>query len=328
MTRGVACATAALAVALMGSPGRADAPACAATGPMLGVTGLDPRPFEELTGVEVQLLHIFVPRREGWKPLRGIGPGSRLDAVERALERRPGATALISYPPVPARIEGPPAEALGKCAAGEFDGYFAEYAAGLEERGLDRVILRVGWEWDDDFAWGAKRDVGQARRYAACFARVVRSMRAAFPGNRLRFDWNSTMMVTPELLAAGYPGDDVVDVVSVEGYDGRGGRDPDERWAAARAAFDLVGGFARDRGKPLALPEWGIMSHHKQPDWGGGDNPNHVEKVCGYVNAPGSNVLYFAYFDRANDASDHRLATHPQALDAFRAHCRPPPPAC
>lgn len=333
MIRPLVCAAAAaLALGLSGWPGRADAPECAAAGstggPMLGVTGLDPRAFEELTGVDVQLLHIFVPRREGWDPLRGIGPSGRLDAIERALERRPDATVLVSYPPIPAKIEGPPAEALGKCADGEFDHNYAAYAEGLAERGLNRLILRVGWEWDDDFAWGAERDLEQAGLFAACFARVVRSMRDAFPENHLRFDWNSTMAVTPALLAAGYPGDEVVDVVSVEGYDGRGGSDTDERWGAARKAFDLVGGFAKAHGKPLALPEWGIMSHRKNAKWGGGDNPNHIEKVCDYVKAVGSNVLYYAYFDRDNASADHRLESHPRSLEAFRAHCGPQPPAC
>ena len=90
-------------------------------------------------------------------------------------------------------------------------------------------------------------------------------------------------------------------------YDGRGGRNPEDRWAAARAALDLVGGFAKARGKPTAVPEWGIMSHRKNPRWGGGDNPNHIEKFCDYVRAPENNVLYHVYFDRANDGADHRL---------------------
>ena len=48
------------------------------------------------------------------------------------------------------------------------------------------------------------------------------------------------------------------------------------------------------------------MSHRKNPNWGGGDNPNHIEQVCAFVQAPDNNVLYHAYFDRDNDAADHR----------------------
>lgn len=331
--RAIAAAAGMLAVALPAWTGRGDAPRCtadvaAASGPLLGVTGLDPTDFERQTGLSAQMLHIYVQSRHGWEPLRGLGSGGRLDAVKSALEKHPDTTVLISYPPIPARLEGPPAEALAKCVRGDFDDHYAAYGAGLAERQLDRVILRVGWEWDSDFAWGAERDVGQARLFAACFERVAEAMRGAFPGNHLRFDWNSTASVTPELLDAGYPGDAVVDVVSVEGYDGRGGSDPADRWAATKQAFDLVSGFGRGRGKPLAIPEWSILTHHKNPRWGGGDNPNHIEKVCAYAKAPENNVLYHIYFDRANELADHLLANHPASLEAFRANCGPRPPAC
>lgn len=296
--------------------------------PLIGIAGMDPRPFQELTGTSIRLVHTFVPKREGWAPLRGENAGGRLDVMARALAQHANTVGLISYPPIPARIEGSREEALAKCAAGQFNDHYAAYSRGMMDRRLDRVILRIGWEWDDDFPWGAKKDVALARLFGACFANVVRSIREAYPDNRILFDWNSTMAVTPELLEAGYPGDAYVDIVSVEGYDGRGGADPERRWRATERAFNLVRDFGKARGKKLAFPEWGIVTHWKNPKWGGGDNPLHVQRVCEYAKDPANNVHYLSYFNRSVATSNHRLEDHPRSLEAFRTHCGSIPVSC
>lgn len=108
----------------------------------------------------------------------------------------------------------------------------------------------------------------------------------------------------------------------MEGYDGRGGRVAERRWAATKAILDRVRDFAQARGKRLAFSEWGIMTNRIHPEWGGGDNPLHVQRVCAYAQDPANDVLYLSYFDRANEIADHRLEAHPRALQAYRTHCR------
>jgi hypothetical protein len=317
-------------VAALPAPARAEVAACAAAdrreerpvATILGVMGLDSTDFERLTGAAVAQLHTYVTKREGWEPIRGRSAGARLHEVKAALEDEPGQTVLISYPPFPQGTEGNNGRrALGKCAAGNFNRYYLEYGRSLAAHGLNRLILRIGWEWDADyFVWGADRDLYQARLYGDCFAHVVRAIRRGHPDGRLLFDWGSTMRVTPEMLKAGYPGDGVVDVVSVSGYDNRGGSTPQERWARVERVFDLVRDFGRAHGKKLAFPEWGIWFNGGS--WGGGDNPYHIQKVCAYAKNPANNVLYLNYFNRVNPYVDHRLEAHPRALAAFRAHCR------
>lgn len=318
---------AALALALVApfgarAEGQAGATArgAAGPGPKLGVAEMDGERFAAQTGMSPRVLHTFVIRREGWGPIQG-GRGGRLDEVAKALARDPDRTVVISYPPIPQKVEGPPGEALAKCAAGEFDAYYARYGAGMAERKLDRVIMRVGWEWDGKFPWGGQKDVDQAKLYAACFANVVKSIREAYPGNRILFDYNSTTAVTPALLAAGYPGDAYVDIVSVEGYDNRQGNTPEKRWNALKKVFDMVRDFGQARGKKLAFPEWGVMTSKRNPGWGGGDSPYHVQKVCEYAKDPANGVVYMTYFNRSSDIADSSLESHPESLKAFRTYC-------
>jgi len=317
-------------LAAMPAPARSEVAACAATSdrpergslPIMGVMGLDSTMFEQLTGTPIAQLHTFVPRQEGWSPISGRSSGSRIKEAKDALADAPEQTVVISYSPIPQRIEGPRRQALGKCAAGYFNQHYVDYGRSLAERNLDRFILRIGWEWDADFPWGADRDLYQAQLYGDCFAQVVRSIRRGFPDNRILFDWNSTLSVTQDLLEAGYPGDEVVDIVSVEGYDNRGGSTPQERWAAVERQFDMVRDFGLAHGKKLAFPEWGIWSAQQKPSWGGGDNPYHIQKVCEYAKNPANNVLYLNYFNRSNEYADHRLQANPRSLNAFRTYCR------
>lgn len=291
---------------------------------MLGAMTRDVASFERMTGAPLGLVHNYVLPMQGWAPIRGESPEGRLDWAKTILDEQPNRTVLVSYPPIPGRIEGPRAVALQKCAAGRFDHHYTSYGRGLAKRRLGRVILRVGWEFDADFPWGAAGRPEQAQVFAACYRQVVRSIRRAYPDNRIRFDWNATARVTRELLRAGYPGNRYVDVVSVEAYDGRGGPVPAERWAATKRKLDLVRDFAKHRGKKLAFPEWGIMTHYRNPGWGGGDNPHHVRQLCGYAREPENNVLYLAYFNLSSRLSTHLLALHPRSLAAFRTHCVQP----
>ena len=289
--------------------------------PLMGAITAHVPTFERMTGAPLELVHNFVLLGQGWATIRGETAEGRLDWARDALDERPRWTVLLSYPPIPSRIEGSQAQALAKCAAGRFDHHYASYGRALAQRRLDRVILRVGWEFDADHPWGAERKLGQARVFAACYRRVVRSIRRAYPGNRIRFDWNSTAEVTRELLRAGYPGDPYVDVVSVEAYDGRGGPVPADRWAATKRTLDLVRDFAQFHGKKLAFPEWGVMTHHLNPGWGGGDNPHYVRRMCEYARDPANDVLYLVYFDQSDRFANHLLARHPRSLEAYRAHC-------
>jgi hypothetical protein len=320
----------ALLAAALPSPLQAELTACAvspvaelaARAPVMGAMGLDRAGFERLTGTSVGMLHTYVLKQSGWGPIAGGDPEGQLDRVRRALAADPKLSVLISYPPIPIGVEGPPRQALGSCAAGVFNRHYLAFGRALAVRRLERIVLRVGWEWDAYYVWGAWKELDRARLYAACFRQVVRSIRLGYPGGGLLFEWNSTAGVTPELMAAGYPGGRYVDVVGVEGYDGRGGRVPARRWEATKAVLDRVRDFAQARGKRLAFSEWGVMTNRVRPSWGGGDNPLHVQRVCEYAKNPANDVLYLSYFNRSNDIADHRLETHPRALQAYRTHCR------
>ena len=66
-------------------------------------------------------------------------------------------------------------------------------------------------------------------------------------------------------------------------------------------------GFAREHGKPLALPEWGLW---ERPDGiGGGANEFFLRQMVGFIGDPANNVAYHAYFEFDGDDGAHRLMT-------------------
>ncbi len=80
--------------------------------------------FERMTGAPLELLHNYVLRGQGWAPIRGETAEGRLAWGRTALDERSSRTLLISYPPVPGRVEGTRAQALAKCAAGKFNHHY------------------------------------------------------------------------------------------------------------------------------------------------------------------------------------------------------------
>ena len=148
-----------------------------------GVMGLDSTGFEWLTGTPIAPLPHLRPEAGGLEPdPRALG--GRLASWRRRRLWRTAPSGRCSFPiPHPAGDRGAPEAALGKCAAGYFNRHYGEYGRGLAHRRLDRLILRIGWEWDADyFRLGRQERPAQARLYGDCFAQVVRSIRRGLPG--------------------------------------------------------------------------------------------------------------------------------------------------
>lgn len=205
------------------------------------------------------------------------------------LESRPARIEVISLPLVPESERG----RFAAVVAGEYDAHYAAFARAMERRGIaHRVIVRLGWEGNGDwYPWSFQRDPGGFR---AAFRRVVATMRAVAP--RLRFEWCVSCRA-PRRGGAhwtdGYPGDDVVDLVSMDVYDQWA---PD--WTAiveGDAGLREFRAFALKHGKLEAYPEWGCSFDMKSQ--GGGDNPRFVEAMAAWIAARPGGVLYHAYWN-------------------------------
>lgn len=187
---------------------------------------------------------------------------------------------------------------LEQVAAGEFDDRYRTLAQDLTDSNLADAHLRFGWEFNG--RWADATAVGRPDAYVTAWRRVVESMREA-DGADFSFVWSPNIwryhMPPPEA----YPGDDWVDEVGLTVYDtGDHYPYPSQcdsgcvRQHRQKAWNDIVSGrgshfgldfwadFAREHGKPLVFPEYGITAKNGTNP-GGGDNPLFFRKFHDWV---------------------------------------------
>jgi hypothetical protein len=214
-------------------------------------------------------------------------------------------------------------------AAGAYDAQFAEMARTLVAAGRADAMLRLGWEFNGDwYPWSAVKDPDA---YAAYFRRIVQAMRAV-DGARFRFVWNPNIGPTHMPADEAYPGDDVVDVIAADVFNQSwrpADKDPLQRWLNLhRQPYGLawLEEFARGRGKPVAIPEWGTGD---RPDGHGfGDDGAFVRGMAAWIASSGA--VFHGYWDYRAPDYDAEISggRFPEAGAAFRtAFGRAPPQA-
>ena len=143
---------------------------------------------------------------------------------------------------------------LRDVAAGQHDDDFRLVARYLVDAGYGDAVIRLGHEFDGDWAPYSARDNADA--YVAAFRHVHGVLSDESPA--FRFDWTSMVAHFVEYGPAAYPGDDVVDVIGLDLY----WRDPepmsDRVWDRRfEPVLQAHLEFAQQRGKPVSYPEWG-----------------------------------------------------------------------
>lgn len=200
-------------------------------------------------------------------------------------------------------------------SGGGRDTYFQSLASQIAAAGNPaQVIIRLGWEYNGNwFAWSA---LANAAGYVAAFRHVVSVMKAIAPA--LLFEWCSNYQNSSAFdFTTAYPGDDVVDVISVDTYD-----QFNTGWAdiLSRGGFGLtaIRAFANARGKPEAFTEWSCSTTTD----GHGDNASFVRNMANWVKA-GSNVLYHGYWNTPSGGPNAAIqgvgsGTVPISADEYR----------
>ncbi len=334
--------------------------------PYIGIISVPDSTFQKLMGYPKTVRHFFLTATNRWS---GILVGSRpfqelanwqQEGKALGLDRLVVITVdIFPWEVIPSnlrrRYEGT-MDALQRCTAGEFDSKFREFAKSVYTAGLQQnVVIRLGPEWNLThlpYGMKKKRIDGReasyqeqqelARAFGKCFAHTVRTMRATNPGARWYFDWNSGGVL--KFLKEGYPGDNVVDVVSLDYYDLASASCPsfakyskewqECRWREVARKMQPLIDFARSRGKFFAVPEWGLWPRDPEyadlKTWegdsnrryGGGDNPWFIKYMCELAKNPSNKVLYSLYFKWSNSYSGFNLQSYPNGLRAFQQYCR------
>ncbi|MEP9386349.1 glycosyl hydrolase [Mesorhizobium sp. KR9-304] len=208
---------------------------------------------------------------------------------------------------------------LAEGAAGAYDAVFVATARALIQNYLADAVLRIGWEFNGDWMpWTAMHDPESYKDY---FRHIVAIMRAA-PGQNFRFEWCPNHGRKAMDPTDAYPGDDVVDIIGMDVYAetwDASTRDPERRFAYfLDQPFGLKWhrDFAKQRGKPISYPEWGVGT---RPDGHGvGDDPVFIEGMADWFEEV--EPLYQSYWDV--QASDYNAqmsnGQFPQASAMFK----------
>jgi hypothetical protein len=207
-------------------------------------------------------------------------------------------------------------QTYAQAAAGQFDSWWIEQGKSLKRTRGDKAGLTFvrpfhefngGWYVN----WFVTPD--NVNDYKNAFRRLVGILRQEFP--RVVIVWSPTSESSHGAapIADAYPGDDVVDVIGADAYNGNGS-DPvtdAAKWdtfANRGTAEQPVGPekwrlFAEHHGKPLALSEWGLHD-----GIGGGDTPAYVQGTHDWISShaaqPGDSnvagkIVYDIYFNAA-----------------------------
>ncbi|MBI3338469.1 hypothetical protein HY003_04195 [Candidatus Saccharibacteria bacterium] len=196
---------------------------------------------------------------------------------------------------------------LAAGARGDYNKHWKITGQQLVDKGCADIILRIGWEFNGKFfSWAAS---GKEADYAAYWRQIVTTLRSV-PGQSFKFDWCPLGSVVNADVEAAYPGSEYVDIIGLDHYDvlGTTASSPEDRWNKQQNVrygriWQLQ--WAKDHGKQVSFPEWGI-SVRPNDNLGGGDNPYFIQKMYEWMNAlpasgPGS-LAYQAYFE--DDAVD------------------------
>lgn len=227
-----------------------------------------------------------------------------------------------------------PADTLERGASGEYDKYYADLAHRLVAAGQDDAILRVGWEFNlESSRWSSDDPTA----FIAYWRHIVTTMRAE-PGEHFQFDWNPNNGDNKYDAVKYYPGSDVVDYIGVDAYDVSWASgaypypancDTACRTSRQKVAWEksVCGGarglrfwsnFAKQQGKPMSLPEWGLWQREDQH--GGGDDPDYLRRMSAFIAAPANRVAYQSYFEFDGPDGPHRLmTTFPESGELFRS---------
>jgi len=260
-----------------------------------------------------------------------------LEAWSKWVKAKPGRRLVLSIPILPGPVDGSGPKqgdsgvnvpvSLEQGAAGDYNSHYRQLAENMVKFGLADTILRPAGEFNGDwYAWRAK---GKTAAFAEYWRQIVRTIREVPGAEHVKFCWNPTLGDQQFPADEAWPGDAFVDFVGVDVYDETwhsgtypwpSGASSAEIERRQRKAWDewIVHSprglafwtkFAQQHGKPLAIPEWGLVwSSHEH---GGQDDPYFIERMHEFIVAPQNNVAFHCYFDVNLSDHGHQLSPGP-----------------
>jgi hypothetical protein len=228
-------------------------------------------------------------------------------------------TMAFGVAPVP---EGDASATMAGCAAGSYNDKWTQFGTNIVAAGLGKSVIRLGWEFNGNwYKWQAK----DPNQFAECFRQIVGTVRKVAPD--LLWDWTvnrgAGQSVTDARLA--YPGDDYVDMVGIDSYDVWPGATAEDTWNqqyGSQYGLKFWADFAKQHGKKISVPEWGVYTGTASQGHNGGDNAFYVGKMEEFFKAQGSNLGYESYFNEHADyygGAIYSPTQNPKAASEYKA---------
>jgi hypothetical protein len=225
-----------------------------------------------LGGADLRVGHTYLPG-DRWSNIEGA-PGF----LEAWADWRAGGTDrlfVLNVPMLERNEEGVPDDEVRRLlragAAGRYDRHFRALAERLVELGVPDTVLVLGWEMNGTTY--THRCGPDPEAWKAYWNRIVTAMRAV-PGQRFRFDFAPSRGRDAVPWTECYPGDDTVDIIGMDSYDQPRGMPFDEQVTEPYGLQAHVD-FAREHGKPVSYPEWGLFRN--------GDNPAYMRRMLAWM---------------------------------------------
>ncbi|OFI38789.1 hypothetical protein BIU82_17505 [Arthrobacter sp. SW1] len=231
---------------------------------------------------------------------------------------RQGAVPMVSLEPWAAgKGATQPAYSLARIIAGEHDAYLKAWGEGLRDwfktlPQQDRpFLLRFAHEMNGNwYPWGETVNGNQPGQFAAAWRHVHRVLGKAAGDTPLEWVWSPNEEYDGgQQLKALYPGNDVVDVAAVDGYNW-GSSQP---WSVWRTPEQIFGHSIRALqeaapGKPLMVAETACAGS-------GGSRADWLSQLVAYLDSVPS-VTGVVLFEDVSQV-DWRIAKDPAAVKAL-----------
>lgn len=209
------------------------------------------------------------------------------------------------------------------CAAGDYNHYATTLARNLVSYGAGSIVIRLGTEangdWEADYVGTTSTEMSD---WAKCYDNEVSAMRAV-QGTRFLFVWNPSACTANLPIDKWYPGNSYVDIIGIDVYDkdcktlksvGQEGWKAYSTDSASSGSADPsfpslanVEAFAAANGKPLSLPEWGLIA--------GDDDAIYVKEIASTFHS--GDFSFESYFDTGGDGIAALGAMIPNATAAY-----------
>jgi hypothetical protein len=239
-------------------------------------------------------------------------------------------------------------------ANGGANSYYATLAQNLVAAGFGSSYIRIGWEFNADWmGWAiCNQDdsalTSWASDFVPAFRNIVTSMRSV-SGQHFKFIWNPIDTANANCpggnLENFYPGDQYVDAVALDAYDGIGAATSSDqaRWndilngvnaggyTAVQPAsingqsfqgygLNWLAAFGHEHDKEISLPEWGLMD--AATDAGGGDDAYYMTQMTQWIKANASGPALFWNYGGGTlqlDIPNYTSGGTPNATAVFKA---------